>query len=104
MILGGSDKNLSYDILGEHLKNARYLVVLGENKRKIINALSKYTNRIIAVNTLYEAVTTGFKYCQKGDNLILSPASCSFDMYENYIERGKDFINIVKNLKRNKNE
>lgn len=99
VILGGSDKNLSYDILGEHLKDARYLIILGENKRKIIDALSPYTTRIIAVNTLFEAISTGFKYCQKGDNLILSPASCSFDMYENYTQRGNDFIKIVKELK-----
>lgn len=98
VILGGSDKNLSYEILGENLKNARCLIALGENREKIINALSPYTDRIIAVNTIKEAVSIGFKHCQRGDSLILSPASCSFDLYKSYIERGKDFKNAVNSL------
>ncbi|MBR2024355.1 MAG: UDP-N-acetylmuramoyl-L-alanine--D-glutamate ligase [Clostridia bacterium] len=98
VILGGSDKNLSYEILGEALKDARYLIVLGENREKIINALSPYTKKIIAVNTLSEGVKTGFNFCKKGDCLILSPASCSFDLYKNYVERGEDFKKAVISL------
>lgn len=98
VILGGSDKNLSYEILGTTLKDARCLIVLGENRDKIINALSPYTDKIIAVNTINEAVKTGYKYSKKGDCVILSPASCSFDTYKNYVMRGEDFKNAVNSL------
>lgn len=99
VILGGSDKNLSYDILKEPLKNARCVLVLGENKNKIIEALKGCDVKIIVVNTLSEAVEIGYKNCLNGDSLILSPASCSFDSYSNYLERAEAFKKHVNQLR-----
>ena len=98
VILGGSDKNLSYDILGEHLKDAKAILIMGENKQKLLDALNKCVSKIYVVNNLSEAVKIGFGLCKKDDCLILSPASCSFDMYENYIARGNDFKRLINNL------
>jgi UDP-N-acetylmuramoylalanine--D-glutamate ligase len=97
VILGGRDKNLSYDILKNHLKNARAIIIMGENREKILNALCN--GKTILVNNMAEAVSIAYSLAHIGDNIILSPASTSFDMYENYIERGKDFIKSVNNLK-----
>lgn len=97
VILGGRDKNLSYDILENHLKNARAIIIMGENREKILNALC--SGKTILVNNMAEAVSIAYSLAHIGDNIILSPASTSFDMYENYIERGKDFIKSVNNLK-----
>jgi UDP-N-acetylmuramoylalanine--D-glutamate ligase len=97
VILGGRDKNLSYDILKNHLKNAKAIIIMGENREKILNALC--SGKTILVNNMAEAVSIAYSLAHIGDNIILSPASTSFDMYENYIERGKDFIKSVNNLK-----
>lgn len=97
VILGGRDKNLSYDILENHLKNAKAIIVMGENREKILNALC--SGKTILVNNMAEAVSIAYSLAVIGDNIILSPASTSFDMYDNYIERGKDFIKSVNNLK-----
>jgi UDP-N-acetylmuramoylalanine--D-glutamate ligase len=96
VILGGYDKNLSYDILRDSLAPLKCAIILGENKNKIISALSK--TRYIAVNTLSEAVITAFKLCESGDYVVLSPASASFDMFESYLERDKEFKKIVNTL------
>ncbi len=98
IILGGSDKNLSYDILGENLRDIKAALVLGESREKIVAALSPYNIKIIAVNNLNEAVRIGFGLCKSGDFLILSPACASFDMFSSYVERGSRFKEIVNNL------
>jgi len=91
IILGGSDKNLSYDILGKELKEIKSVILLGENKHKILASISGYDGRLYIVNNLKEAVTLGFSLCQRGDSLLLSPASASFDMFSSYKERGDKF-------------
>lgn len=98
LILGGSDKSLSYDLLGKELKDIKATILLGENKNKILGAIYPYAKRIFIVNTLSEAVRLGYNLCEKDDCLLLSPASASFDMYSSYKERGEDFKNTVNNL------
>ena len=95
LILGGSDKGLSYEILKEALKNARGCVVLGENKNKILPNLACPA---IAVSTLKEAVLASLSLAREGDNVILSPASASFDMFSSYKERGCEFKRILNEL------
>ena len=96
VILGGRDKNLSYDILENHLKNAKAILVMGENRQKILNALC--SGKTILVNNMAEAVSAAYSFADIGDNVILSPASTSFDMYESYVARGLDFIKHVNSL------
>lgn len=98
VILGGSDKNLSYDILGKELKSIKSAIILGENKHKILASLNNNVKNIYIVNSLYEAVKLGYGLCKNGDNLILSPASTSFDMYSSYKERGENFRKAINNL------
>ena len=98
VILGGSDKNLSYNILGHELKNIKAVIALGENKHKILASLNDHVKNIYLVNDLDEAILLGYKIANGGDNIILSPASASFDMYSSYKERGEDFKRIVNNL------
>ena len=98
VILGGSDKNLTYNVLGSSLKNLKSAIVLGENKDKILASLNNYVKNLYVVNNLNEAISLGYKLCQNGDSLILSPASASFDMFSSYKERGEVFTQIVNNL------
>jgi UDP-N-acetylmuramoylalanine--D-glutamate ligase len=47
---------------------------------------------------MQEAVKMAVKLAQKHDNVLLSPACASFDMYANFEERGDDFVNSVRQL------
>ncbi len=98
-IMGGYDKNLSYDILGSTLDKLKAIVLCGENRDKIASVTS---GKIINVSTLKEAVRVAFKLSSDGDYIILSPASCSFDMFKNYRERAKCFKEAVKEIKNGK--
>ncbi len=92
-ILGGYDKNLDYGCLQDTLKDAKAVVLCGENREKISKALAR---RVINVNTLEEAVFLAKGIARNGDFVILTPASASFDMFKNYKEKGKRFAECVK--------
>ena len=99
VIMGGYDKNLSYECLKPTLDRVKATVLCGENRDKIARVTS---GKIINVSTLNEAVKAAFKISGCGDYIILSPASCSFDMFENYRERAKCFKEAVKEIKNGK--
>lgn len=97
-ILGGYDKNLSYDILNEALNGVRAIVLMGENREKIYKSIEKRKEKIIKVNTLNEATYAAYKEAKDGDYVVLSPASASFDMFKNYKERAESFKDFIKGL------
>ena len=105
VICGGYDKNLDYEIFAHALSEyADNVVVTGENADKILAAVSKYKKHGLSVyrdvdftNAVCQACSLGYKSAllHGSANVLLSPASASFDMFENYEERGKRFIKIV---------
>lgn len=95
-ILGGYDKNLSYEPLRGTLNSVKAVIICGENRDKISACTTN--KRVINVNTLEEAVRLGFSLAKEGDFVILSPASASFDMFKNYKEKADCFIHAVKGL------
>ncbi len=104
-ILGGRGKNLSYDTLGRSLaKCAAGVVLIGENRGEIAAALSGLDIPTVAAGSMTEAVEAAFRlalrYGGGSPTVLLSPASTSFDMYENFERRGDDFracaIKIIK--------
>lgn len=95
-ILGGSHKGLSYDCLGDVLQNAKAVILCGANSEMIRKSLNR---QAIKVNTLEEAVNVAKGLCDHGDFVILTPASASFDMFENYKEKAKCFKNVVRGLR-----
>jgi len=107
LIAGGYDKNLSYDELGEVLhENAKALVLMGATAGKIEEAYRKFTEKkglspitIVRVSDMEAAVTEAFRIAGYGDAVLLSPASASFDMYPNFMEKGNHFKEIVGRLK-----
>ncbi len=98
VILGGYDKNLSYDILAESTRGVKAVILLGENREKIYKAIKNSVGKIIKVNTLCEATKASYKEADEGDYIILSPASASFDMFKNYKERAERFKDFIKEL------
>ena len=92
-ILGGYDKNLSYDSLRDVLSSTKAVVLCGENREKIMKAIGRH---VINVNTIGEAVEVAYKLADEGDFVILTPASASFDMFKSYRQKGEAFENAVK--------
>lgn len=101
LIAGGRDKGIDYgDLIMKIKEKARYIVLFGEAKKKIANkARDMNYNNIIFADTLDEAVDIANSYSQVGDNVLLSPACASFDMFKNYEERGEKFKQKVMSIK-----
>ena len=105
IIAGGYDKHIPYDNLGPVIcDKVKVLILMGDTAPLIKNAVVKsenYTENnpiIVDVNNMEEAVNTARKYAQKGDIVSLSPASASFGLYKNFMERGNHFKKIVNEL------
>jgi UDP-N-acetylmuramoylalanine--D-glutamate ligase len=73
------------------------MALIGEAKDRICAALGGLTETVKA-DSLEEAVHWAFSRAVPGDVVLLSPACSSFDMFENYQERGKRFKTIVHEL------
>lgn len=108
LIAGGSDKGTSYQpVVDEIIKQkVKHLVAIGETGPKIIDMLEKTKGGeniphtyLDTSTTMDEIVKTATKEASKGDVVLLSTASASFDMFKNYKERGIQFKTAVKNLK-----
>lgn len=101
LLAGGMDKGDAFDLLFEGLNNkVKSMFVYGETASKILDSARKYGfNAIFKVTNLKEAVMGAYKISNDGDSILLSPACASWDMYKNFEERGKEFINLVANLR-----
>lgn len=100
LIAGGYDKKVSFDeLFNQGYKNIKALILFGETKNLIKNTAEKYEyNNIYIVENMREAIDKSYEIMEGGDVVLLSPASASWGMYRDYIERGEDFINIVNEL------
>lgn len=101
LIAGGMDKKSEFDdFIKSFDDKVKELILFGETKNIIALAAKKneFTNYII-VDTLKEAIEESFKKASKGENVLLSPACASWDMYKSYEHRGKEFKEIVSNLR-----
>lgn len=107
LIAGGYDKHLDYTDMGKYiLDHVKVLILMGQTKDKIKNAtlqeIEKRDNDIdlpiFECSTLEEAVKVAYENSKDGDIVFFSPASASFDMFKNFVERGKKFKEIVNNL------
>ena len=76
------------------------LILLGETKEKIRNTAIKHGfNNIYMVKDMKEAVKKSYELAQSGDNVLLSPACASWDMYSSFEKRGNDFKQEVYSLR-----
>ncbi|MBE6682810.1 MAG: UDP-N-acetylmuramoyl-L-alanine--D-glutamate ligase [Ruminococcaceae bacterium] len=99
-ICGGYDKNIPYEPLGAlFLEKVKYTVLCGATAPKIAKVFDSvgYTAYTIT-NDFNEAVDIAYKNATAGDNVVLTPASASFDMFGNFAERGNTFKQIVNSL------
>lgn len=98
-IVGGQDKGNDYDMLLDLAKEkVKAIVCLGVDNSKIIEAFSKSVPQIIETGNAQDAVMTAYRIAKKGDTVLLSPACASFDLFENYEDRGRQFKHAVRRL------
>lgn len=98
-IVGGVDKGNDYDELMSLVREkVKAIVCLGVDNQKIINAFGNVVDVIVETASMNEAVKIAQKLSEKGDTVLLSPACASFDLFESYEDRGKQFKIAVQNL------
>jgi UDP-N-acetylmuramoylalanine--D-glutamate ligase len=100
LIAGGRDKLGSYEpLIAELAKKGRALVVIGEAADRIAQAAAG-TLEVARAGSMDEAVALSAKLAQPGDAVLLSPACSSFDMFNDYKDRGDSFARAVQALER----
>ena len=107
LIAGGSDKNLDYAPIAKPiLEHVKTLILIGETSKKILDAVRKEADiqhkkiEIHMCNNLIDTIILARRIATKGEVVLFSPASASFDMFKNMYDRGDQFRALVnmKNL------
>ena len=98
-IVGGVDKGNNYEELFPFInEKVKAIICLGVDNEKLMQAFGNMVDIIIETQYMSEAVKIAYKVADAGDNVLLSPACASFDLFENYEDRGRQFKNAVRNL------
>jgi UDP-N-acetylmuramoylalanine--D-glutamate ligase len=98
-IAGGIDKGNDYSELNNVVKEkVKAIVCLGRDNKKIVDAFSGIVPTIVETISMEEAVRSAYYLAHKGDTVLLSPACASFDLFNNYEDRGHQFKLAVRNL------
>jgi UDP-N-acetylmuramoylalanine--D-glutamate ligase len=99
LILGGIDKGNDYSILYELVaEKVKAIVCMGIDNTKIHTAFDGRVTAIVDAKSAKEAVEEAFKLANPGEAVLLSPACASFDLFNNYEDRGRQFKDAVKEL------
>ncbi len=98
-IVGGVDKGNDYSIVADLVKDkVKAIICLGTDNEKIHKAFEGIVETIVDTASAEEAVKAAYYIGKKGDAVLLSPACASFDLFENYEDRGRKFKAAVKSL------
>ena len=99
LILGGTDKGNDYAEIEYVVKEkVRAIVCLGVDNSTLREFFDDKVNTITEARSMQEAVEKAYRLAEKGDTVLLSPCCASFDLFENYEDRGCQFKREVKNL------
>ena len=98
-IVGGVDKGNDYSELTELVREkVKAIICLGTDNQKIIDAFSGIVETIVEAGSAMDAVGYGYRLAKKDETVLLSPACASFDLFENYEDRGNQFKAAVRSL------
>jgi UDP-N-acetylmuramoylalanine--D-glutamate ligase len=98
-IAGGIDKGNDYSLLLSLVqKKVKAIICLGKDNRNLINAFKNHVETIVETTSMEEAVNLGIHLGMNDDMVLLSPACASFDLFENFEERGDKFREAVNKL------
>jgi len=98
-IVGGVDKGNDYSSLMPLVREkVKAIICLGEDNQKLKAAFEGIGELFVETYAMSEAVKVAYKVAERGDSVLLSPACASFDLFENYEDRGNQFKEAVRNL------
>ena len=98
-IVGGVDKGNDYsELMALVHEKVKAIICLGVDNKKIIDAFGNVVDVMIEVDSMNDAVKMAQRIAEKGDAVLLSPACASFDLFQNYEDRGRQFKEAVRNL------
>ena len=105
LIAGGYDKNLDYTPIAKPIiENVKTLILLGQTSGKIFDCVKEELEKqekelpIYMCETLEETVKLAHKVAKKGQVVLFSPASASFDLFKNFADRGRQFKDLVNKI------
>ena len=99
LILGGTDKGNDYSEIEELVcSKVRALIFLGKDNSKLHSFFDGKVDDIRDAGSMKEAVNIAYEIAQKGDIVLLSPCCASFDLFNNYEDRGDQFKENVRML------
>ncbi len=104
IIAGGYDKGIAFDKLGEKIaQKAKAAILIGHTAGKIGDAISKTQDtrlktQVKFVKSLAEAVSIAGQLAAEGDVVLLSPACASYDMFDNFEHRGREFVKLARQI------
>ncbi len=100
LIIGGEDKGADLTPIFELMQTLNIQIyTIGKNHQKLDKLAKEYNIKSQISQTLENAITQIDREYQKDDIALLSPAGASFDQFKSYVDRGENFIRLVKNLK-----
>ena len=98
-VVGGVDKGNDYSELSNLVKDkVKAIICLGIDNQKIIKAFGHLVETIVEVGSATEAVAYAYRLAKKNETVLLPPACASFDLFENYEDRGNQFKQAVRKL------
>ncbi len=98
-IVGGVDKGNDYsDLLPLVNEKVKAIVCLGIDNEKLTKQFGNIVDMMVETQSMQEAVQIAYRLAERGDNVLLSPACASFDLFTNYEDRGRQFKESVRLL------
>ncbi|NNC61789.1 MAG: UDP-N-acetylmuramoyl-L-alanine--D-glutamate ligase, partial [Flavobacteriaceae bacterium] len=98
-IVGGVDKGNDYKALMPLVREkVKAIICLGEDNSKLRQTFVNAVDIFVETFAMSEAVKVAYKIAERGDTVLLSPACASFDLFQNYEDRGNQFKEAIKNL------
>jgi UDP-N-acetylmuramoylalanine--D-glutamate ligase len=98
-IVGGVDKGNDYAELTDLVRDkVKAIICLGVDNKKLIESFTGVVDTIVEARSAMEAVAYGYRLAKKDETVLLSPACASFDLFENYEDRGNQFKEAVRSL------
>ncbi len=98
-IVGGVDKGNDYrDLYPLINEKVKAIICLGVDNAKLMSHFGNMVDVIVETPSMKEAVKIAYKVAERGDTVLLSPACASFDLFENYEDRGRQFKDAVRDL------
>ena len=98
-VVGGIDKGNDYSELYDLVKTkVKAIVCLGKDNSKILEAFKNIGIDMVETQSMDDAVRSAYYLAKNGDTVLLSPACASFDLFENYEDRGRQFKHEVRQL------